>query len=82
MEKDDSFIIIQWLDRCGDGLYELTDTRDCVWEIESIIPVKRLGTYKHTRQNEEEADETFAHFAPYKLQPLIETEIRAYCHHR
>lgn len=75
---DDIYIIIQWLDRCGDGLYELTDIRECIWEIESIIPIAKLGTHKHTGRNEEGVEEDLSHIPPFKLQPKLEAEIHSY----
>ena len=81
MDEGDLYIIIQWLDRCGEGQYELTSIRECIWEIESIIPIAKLGTYKHTGRNDEGVEEDLSHIPPFKLQAKLEAEIEAYAAH-
>ena len=57
LAKGDEYIIVQWLMKCGPSDYELTAGRDCIWEIQSIIPQKKLGSYVHTGMNANEDEE-------------------------
>ena len=41
-------MVVQWLELIegGNGReYELSNVRDCIWELSAIMPVKKLGKY-------------------------------------
>lgn len=50
LKCDDEYIVVQWLELCegSDDTYVLTHIRECIWEIDAVIPMKRLGTHMQT----------------------------------